>query len=93
VKRPANNERPRYASPVCDDDIRRRQDIVINKATIFTIETWITLAMAVFSASFPIYDLIEHGILFPGSLLSLALAIAFGLLNRRAEGRINKHYR
>ena len=64
--------------------------MVIRKATLFAIETWITLPMTLISGAFLAYDFSQHGLWSLGSLLSITLTITFAFLYRRANRRFNE---
>jgi hypothetical protein len=62
--------------------------IIIKKATIFAIETWICLCMALISISFLLFDVITQGFRFGGSLIPLVLTFLFVGLSVRAGRKI-----
>jgi hypothetical protein len=62
-----------------------RTVIIIQKATIFAIETWVCLCMTLISASFLLFDVATQGFRFSGSLIPLVLTLSFVGLSVRAE--------
>jgi hypothetical protein len=67
-----------------------RTVFVIQKATIFVVESWVSLCMTLISVAFVAIDIETQGLRFSGSLIPLASAFMFAGLSVRAERKIRR---
>jgi len=79
----------RRGYPVQDRDMVPQDGVRVDRAALLAIIGWVSLVMTIVSACFLIYEVLADGFLFHGSVLPLALTIAFPLLSNYAEQRMN----
>jgi hypothetical protein len=61
--------------------------IIIQKDTIWAIESWVCFFMILVSVFFLIFDIMTKGLFFSGSLIALIVTVMFTLLIVRVERR------